>query len=108
MLSYGWISNKDSLISAAFYNRSRREFSHRWSAQSLGEVFGYREWSELLPIKDYLHTPMAVIEDLLEGVAKGTASIKKAREAARSADDKRELDPDHVINKELNKLKGKR
>lgn len=110
MMAYGWISDKDSLISAAFYNRSRREFSHRWSAESLGEVFGYREWNELIPLKDYLHTPMLVIEDLLEGVAKGTSAIKKAREAARSPKDKRELDPNHAIQqeiRELNKLKGK-
>lgn len=104
MTAFGWISDKDSLISAAFYNRARREFSHRWSAQSIGEAFGFREWGELISLKDYCATPMLIIEDLLEGVAKGTTAIKKAREAARPADDKRKLDPGYVIQQELREL----
>lgn len=107
MLMHGWISDQENMLTGIRYNRARKEFSHRWSAHSFGRMFGVREYNELLPLKDFLEMPILVIEDILEGVAAGTTAIKKAREDAKSPQDKRELDPSYAFAKELNQLKGK-
>lgn len=106
MKSRGWISERDSFSILLCYNRSLREYTHRWSPSSFGEMFGYREYSEIIPLKEFLTTPMAVVEDILEGVGKGRTDIKKAKDAARSADEKRKEDPASILQRELNKLKG--
>lgn len=100
MARYGWVSKHDSLMSYLDYNRMRREFSHRWSAKSIGEMFGYREYDKIIPLANFVKTPINVLEDLLEGVAFGTEKIKKAIAASKG---KKDPDPMKLINDELNK-----
>lgn len=99
---YGYVGVKEPFSKHILYNKNTRDFYHPFSAKAIGESFGYREYSKLIPLKDYLTTSVDVIEDILEGVARGEselAVLKKqaADKAARALAGK----PDQVINNAL-------
>lgn len=101
-LSYGWVSEKESMATAIDYNHKRRDFFHVFSAKSIGETFGRREYDVLIPLKDYMDSPMHLIEDLLEGVAEGKRKAKVAAEQAVK-NKMGNLSPEQIVQKQINR-----
>ena len=74
----------------------------------MGETYGYNEYDQIMPLKDYMDSPCPVIEDILSGVASGRRRAKEeAAAAARRAAGKPRTNPlGHLpkdLQKELNK-----
>jgi len=88
-LRYGYVSDGEPLSNTLKYNKAARDSYHPWSKQAVGETFGAREYSKLIPIADYINLPVDIADDLLEGIARGEESAAKARAAAiKAAEDK--------------------
>ncbi|WNV45854.1 hypothetical protein [Aeromonas phage AerS_266] len=96
---YGWVNEKETMANALIYNHQRKDFFHIFSVKSIGETFGLREYDSLIPLKDYMDSPVNLIDDLLEGVAIGK---RKAKEQAQRAAKNKMAHPDP--SKELNKV----
>lgn len=89
-LRYGYSREGEPLSEHIRYNRQLVEVYHPWSDRAVGEVFGSREYSKLIPLMDYLTAPVDLIENILEGVARGeeqaaelkSQAVKRAQDAA--------------------------
>ncbi|QFR59472.1 hypothetical protein PS2_0081 [Aeromonas phage PS2] len=79
MMKFGWVADREPLSNTIKYNRARRDSSHQFSATAVGEMFGFREYGEILPLKDFLTLPCNVLEDIIDSVAVGK---RKAKEVA--------------------------
>lgn len=82
MIKYGYIGDNEPVSNHLRFNKASLEFSHPWAAHIVGETFGSREYGKLIPIKDYFEMPVDLVEDILEGVARGEEKAAKARAAA--------------------------
>ena len=91
MMKFGWVADKEPLSNTIKYNRNRRESNHQFSAAAIGEMFGFREYGEIIPLKDYLTLPCNVVEDIVDSVAVGK---RKAKEVADRMSKKSKAIPD--------------
>ncbi|UOX39621.1 hypothetical protein [Aeromonas phage ZPAH34] len=99
-MSYGWVNEKETMANTLVYNHQRRDFFHIFSIKSIGETFGLREYDTLIPLKDYMDSPVNLIDDLLEGVAVGKRKAKE--QAQRAAKNKMgNLDPTKMLEKHI-------
>ena len=78
-MKFGWVADREPMINTIKYNRNRRDSYHQFSAAAIGEMFGFREYEEIIPLKDYLTLPCNVVEDIVDSVAVGK---RKAKEVA--------------------------
>ena len=86
MLKYGYINIGENLSSYLVYNDQLKDYHHPLSARAFGETFGLREYQKWIPLQDYLNMPIDLIDDVLEGVAKGNEkNLKLKAEAAKKA-----------------------
>lgn len=86
MLKYGYVNFGENLSSYLVYNEQLKDYYHPLSGKAFGETFGLREYSKWIQLSDYLHMPIDVIDDILEGVAKGQEkNLKLKAEAAKRA-----------------------
>lgn len=82
MLRHGYIANADFFAGHGLYNTKLKDTFHPWAASTVGEAFGSREYSRLIPLSDYLSMPVDILDDILEGVARGEQVALRARQAA--------------------------
>lgn len=75
MMMYGHVGEKEPLSNHIKYNHQRRDFAHIFSAKGFGYAFGFREYEKFLTVKDYLDMPITHIEDILEGINRGTEDV---------------------------------
>lgn len=54
--------------SSVAYFESENKFYHPWSIASSGKTYGYGKLKDLLPLRDYMEMPAAVVDELLEAV----------------------------------------
>ena len=94
MIIYGHIGEKEPLSSHIRYNHQRIDSAHIFSAKAFGYAFGFREYEKFLNFKNYLDTPVDILEDLLEGYSRGTEDLltEKKRIADKiAAEEKKKL-----------------
>lgn len=82
MVKRDQINLKESFSNHVVYNHQRRDLFHLWSAKNFGHAFGMREYSKFLSLKESLEFPIDLIEDVLEGYARGTEELAKLRKEA--------------------------
>lgn len=102
MLQYGWVDEKTNMVEGIKFNPNKTDYYHFLSAQSIGDMFGYNEYDQILPLKDFMEAPVDVIEDLLNGVATGRRRAKEeAERAAKNKLGNKGKDPMSMIPKNL-------
>lgn len=82
MVKRDQIGLKESFSNHVIYNHQRRDLFHLWSAKNFGHAFGMREYSKFISLKESLDFPIDLIEDILEGYARGTEELVKLRKEA--------------------------
>lgn len=82
-MQYGWMNERESMIEMVKFNPNQKDYYHFLSIRAIGEAFGYNEYDQLMPLKDFMDSPVDIIDDLLSGVAAGKKRAKE--EAARAA-----------------------
>lgn len=82
MIKYGYCVPAENLSSHLIYNEQTRDYYHPLSGKAFGDTFGIREYNKWLPLKDYLEMPVDLIDDILEGVAKGQEKLTKLKAKA--------------------------
>lgn len=83
MMRYGWVTEREPMSNTIKYNRQRRDSTHQFSATAFGEMFGFREYGEILPLKDFLTLPCNVVEDIIDSVAIGKRKAKELADRAK-------------------------
>jgi len=91
-MGYYGIARRSPFASVAYYE-AEHNFYHPWSWKSSGKRYGFNKLSEVLPLKDYMSMPMAMLDELLEAVVEGQIARQKAEE-------EQEDDSDSAIRKE--------
>lgn len=107
MLKYGYINIGENLSSYLVYNEQLKDYHHPLSARAYGETFGLREYEKYVQLPDYLNMPVDLIDDILEGVAKGREkNLKLKAEAAKQAAQKAGQSNDPQVAAIRNAQKG--
>jgi hypothetical protein len=108
LVTYGYIGEKDPLSGGMVWNSQRKDYYHFLSSYTYGETYGYNEYDQIMPLKDYLESPTTIIEDILSGVASGRRRAKEeAAAAAKRAANKPGNNPTGQLPKELQKEMNK-
>jgi hypothetical protein len=89
-LRHGYLAHNEPVSNHVNFNTQLKDCYHPWSMRSFGHTFGMREYKNFMSLHDYMHMPMDIMEDLVEGVIKGEADLaeakrKAAEKAARAA-----------------------
>lgn len=95
LMMYGYVNENEPLINHIRYNHQRRDHAHIFSAKGFGYAFGFREYESKLSVKHYLELPIDQIEDVLEGINRGTEHLlteKKKLADKLAADEKRKAE----------------
>lgn len=82
MLRHGYLAPTEPNAYDIRFNNKLRDCYHPWSAKAVGETFGEREYDKYITLHDYLHSPVDMIENILEGVVKGKKTIAKLKKKA--------------------------
>jgi len=82
MVMRGLIDIKESPGNHIIYNHQNRDLFHLFSAKSFGHTFGFREYSKFMSIKEFLDSPVDILDDVLEGFGRGTEDLMAQREKA--------------------------